>query len=262
MLTFDISDEYKGTGVSQGLDRGLLVYNDDVLLLEEGMGLGACAIQTYGYTYFTSIKMIRKAEGFFTVIHTIDKKLIWSVLGVKSKLFTRTLEYITTNIYMKQEKRQEKLLKLGAVLRKIFNVTASFVNVPTQGEVRITYEVSDNEILVNLSCETKKKQSKLFVMNELGGSVFDKGMINGELTASPSGWQKIAEPSELYSPFHGLAFTITETHIPENVQSTLYWGRELSSNNYCWAGFESEILWDSGEFNNYRYSIKFREVAK
>jgi len=108
-LKFDISTQYKGTGVSQGLDRGLLVYDDDILLLEEGMGLGACAFQTGSYTYFTSIKSIKKAEDSFKVVGSIDKKLVWKVLGIKSSLLTRTLEYITTNIYMNSHLTKEEI---------------------------------------------------------------------------------------------------------------------------------------------------------
>jgi hypothetical protein len=53
-----------------------------------------------------------------------------------------------------------------------------------------------------------------------------------------------------------------ERHVPVNVRSKLYWGRELVINNYCWAGFESENFCDAGKFENYTYAIKFREVAK
>jgi len=261
MLGFDMSTLYKGTGVSQGLDRGLLVYKDDELLLEEGMGMGACAFQTGGYTYFTSIKNIKKVEDTFEVICSIDKKLEFEVLGIKSKLFTRVQEYIATNLYMKLEKRQEQLLKIGALIRKILNVKKYYVKVPPMGEVRITYEIVNNDILVDFSCETEQKVSKLFVMNELGGSIFDKSIINGELSFAPSGWQKVERSCELFSPVHSLKFTIEERHVPDNVTSNLYWGREHIINNYCWAGFESEITCDSNKINNYTYSIKFREVA-
>lgn len=262
MLKFDISQLYKGTGVSQGLDRGLLVYNDDVLLLEEGMGLGACALKIGGYTHFTSIKSVKKAGNSFEVIGSIDMKLELKVLGIKSKLFTKAQEYTAANIYMKQEKRQEQLLRLGALLRKLFKVQVCFVKVPPMGEVRIRYELGHNEIAVDLSCETEKTGCKLIVMNELGGSFFDKSIVGGELSASPSGWQEMESSCELYSRAHSLAFTILERHVPDNVRSKLYWGRELVIDNCCWAGFESEIICDSGKFENYTYAIKFREVAK
>ncbi|KNZ42605.1 hypothetical protein [Acetobacterium bakii] len=261
MLSFDISNQYKGSGVSQGLDRGLLVYDDDILLVEEGMGLGACSFQIGGYTHFTSIKSISKAGDSFRVVCKIDKKLVWKALGVKSKSLTRSMEFITTNVYMKQEKRQKRLLELGDVLRRIFNVEASFVDVPAQGEVEITYEIRDNAIFVNLNCETKETGSRIFVMNELGGSIFNRGIIDGKIAAPPTGWEKLKGACELYSYVHGLTFTCVQENIPENVTSKLYWGRERTANNYCWAGFESEIICNSNKFNNYRYSIRFREVA-
>ena len=262
MLKFDISHEYKGIGISHGLDRGLLVYKDDVLLVEEGMGLGACAIQTDGFTHFTSIKSIEKANDSFDVLSLIDTRLEWQVLGIRSGYFTKLLEYFTTNIYMKNEKKQREMHKFGGFLRKLFNVKACFVKVPIMGELRVKYEVGNNEIVVDLSCETEKTGSKLFVMNELGGSIFDKGIINGKLVMSPSGWQKMENNSELFSHSHSLAFKIVERNIPDNARSKLFWGREMIKDNYCWAGFESEILWDSNKLENYRYSINFREVVK
>jgi len=262
MLKYEMSHKYKGTGVSQGLDRGLLVYNDDILLVEEGMGLGACAFQTEGFTYFASISDIKKDGTSFEVIYNIDKKLELKVSGIRSELFTRVQEQISTNIYMKREKSQKKLLILGGLLGKLFNVQVCFVKVPTIGEVRIIYELGYNSITMDVNCETEKRVGKLFVMNELGGSIFDMSMVKGELSASPSGWQKMEKSCELYSKIHSLTFTMIEKNIPDNVRSTLYWGREQFGNKCCWAGFESEIICDTNKFNNYSYSINFREIEK
>jgi hypothetical protein len=226
------------------------------------MGLGACAFQTDGYTHFTSIKSIKKAGGSIEVICSIDMKLELKILGTNSKVFTRAQEFMGTNIYMKHEKRQEQLLRLGALLRKVFNVKVCFVKVPPMGEVRIRYELGNNEIAVDLSCETEKTGCKLFVMNELGGSIFDKSIVGGELSASPSGWQKMVSACELYSSAHSLAFTILEKQVPDNVRSKLYWGREHIVNSCCWAGFESEIRFDSSNFEHYTYSVRFRSLDK
>jgi len=133
-----MSTDYLGTGVSKGLDRGLLVYHDDVLLLEEGMGLGACALQSDGYTHFTSIISIKQTKESYEVVCGIDKRLEWKALGIKSNTLTRALEYFATNIYMKYQKGQVVLLKLGGISQKLFNVKASCVKVPKLGEVRIT----------------------------------------------------------------------------------------------------------------------------
>jgi hypothetical protein len=262
MLKYEMSRIYKGTGASQGLDRGLLVYNDDILLVEEGMGLGACAYQTGGFTYFTSISDIKKDGTSFEVIYNIDKRLEFKVSGIRSELFTRTQEQISTNIYMKREKSQKKLLIWGGLLGKLFNVQVCFVKIPAIGEVRVIYELGHNSVTMHVNCETEKKGGKLFVMNELGGSIFDKSIVKGELSTSPSGWQKMENSCELYSKIHSLTFTIIESNIPDNVISNLYWGREHFSNKCCWAGFESEIICASNKFNDYNYSINFREMEK
>jgi len=262
MLKFDMSDIYKGSGFSQGLDRGLMVYDDEVLLVEEGMGLGACALQTGGRTYFTSIKDFKRDGFSFDVIYSIDMKLELQISGRTSKFITKAQEYAVKNIYMKHKKRQEQLLYFGAILRKLFNVKTCFVKVPTLGELRIIYKLCNSDILVDLSCDTENTFSRLFVMNELGGNIFDKSILNGLPSYPPSGWKKMENGCELYSSAHSLSFTIVEKKVPDNVKSKLYWGRELIANNCCWAGFESEIICESGTFQNYIYSIKFKEVSQ
>lgn len=257
-----MSDTYQGMGVSRGLDRGVLVYHDGTLLLEEGMGLGACALQTKGYTYFASIKTIQKIASGFEVALDIDQQLVWQLWGMNARLLTRILEKLTTHIYMKQKKRQNALLELGNKLRKLFRVSACFITVPKQAEGLMMIKVGDKQVAVDLSMKTaiKNGKRKIFVMNELGGSHFDKGLINGAMKEPPTGWQKLEESAELYSDERGLAFTLEEIQIPVNVKTTLYWGRESISNNYCWAGFESELSCETQQFEHYKYVIKFKEV--
>nr|WP_320026221.1 hypothetical protein [uncultured Acetobacterium sp.] len=264
MLTFDMTDTYKGMGVSSGLDRGILVFYGSTLLLEEGMGLGACALQTNGYTYFSSVKSINKIDNSFEIRFEIDQQLVWAFFGVSTHLLTRMLEKFTTLVYMKQENRQMAFLKLGSKFRKIFKVKSSFLTVPSLAEGVILAEFRDNSIALDLSLKTTANHNnrKFFIMNELGGSYFDQGLSNGKLTSPPTGWQKIEENVELYSQKLKLAFSMAEKQIPQNVASTLYWGRESISDSYCWSGFESELSWNTQQFDHYKYVIKFKEVSQ
>lgn len=264
MLTFDMTNTYKGMGVSSGLDRGVQVYYDHILILEEGMGLGACALQTNGYTYFATVKTINKSEeGKYEVCLEIDQQLVWNIWGVNARLITRMLEKLTTNIYMKQEKRQKSYLKLGNLLRKVFRVRSSFITVAQQAEIVMAVEAGKNRVDIDLSLKTEVKDGnrKFFVMNELGGNHFNKGLVNGAVRPPPTGWQKIDEKVELYSQKLKVAFSMEEKQIPENVSSTLYWGRESISDSYCWAGFESELSWNTQQFDHYKYIIEFKEVS-
>ena len=261
MLRFDMSQLYNGMGVSQGLERGLLVYWDDVLLLEEGMGIGACAFQTGGYTYFTSIKEINKTGDEIETICSIDRRLEIKILGIRTRMATRAQEFIATNVYMKHKISQIPILFLFVFSRKLFHVKSCFVKGPPLGEVRVAYGLEKSGVLVDISC-TLEKKGKFFVMNELGGGIFNKSIAGGKLSNPPLGWQKMEGPRELYSSAQSLAFTMEERHVPDNVKSKLCWGREKLLNNCNWAGFESEIVCDSSEFKNYTYSINFREVTK
>jgi hypothetical protein len=260
MLRFELTDQFKGCGISQGLDRGLLVFQDDVLLVEEGMGIGACALQTGGFTYFASTRSIRKNGDVLAMMVSLDKKLVWRIFGIKSMIFTKIFEASVSNNYMKRENDQEKLFKKGAFLRRFFHVKSDFVAVEPQGQINASFEISDDEISIGISCKTKKAGGKLFIMNELGGSCFNEGMVNQARTAPPTGWQNLTGPFELYSPRHALAFSIEERRVPENVHSRLCWGREVGT-DYSWAGFECELVCDTGCFDDYRYVVKFRKVV-
>lgn len=264
MLTYDMTNTYKGMGVSSGLDRGVQVYYDNILILEEGMGLGACALQTKGYTYFTTIKKInKKEEGKFEVFLEIDQQLVWNILGMNARLITQMLEKLTTSIYMKQEKRQKSYLKLGNLLRKVFRVRSCFITVAKQADIVMAVVMGGNRVDIDLSLKTQVKDvnRKFFVMNELGGNHFNKGLVNGTVRPPPTGWQKIDANVELYSQKLNIAFSMAEKQIPENVTSTLYWGRESISDSYCWAGFESELSWNTQQFDHYKYVINFKEVT-
>jgi hypothetical protein len=264
MLKFEmpeIEEIYKGVGVSKGLDRGLLVYHNGALLVEEGMAIGACAFQTGGFTYFASIKSIERKGSFIEVESHIDTRLEFSVLGIRSKLITKSQEALAKYFYMKQENWQEQLLKNSEIIKKLFNVNICFVKVPSLGIVKTVYEVGDGIVKTDLSC-CAECGGKLFVMNELGGSKFDKSIVDGEISCPPSGWQKIITVCELYSDNHSLAFTMAEDSVPENIKSSLYWGREYIEGVCSWSGFESEIRCSSGKFENYRYSVVFRRVTR
>ena len=261
MLQYELTDWYKGIGISLGLDRGLLVSHDGILLVGEGMGIGACSLQISGFTYFTSIKSISETADALVLVGSLDRRLEWAVLGVRSRLLTSILEFITTYIYMKHENKQQRMLKYGSLFRRFFRVTPNFVNVSPRAEVMISYTAGQDKIDVEVSYKAKKPGGRLFIMNELDGNIFAEGITDGVRTPPPTGWQKVSGTCELYSCSNKLSFTISERHIPENVLGTIYWGRE-SCRDYCWAGFESKLTCSAKEFDNYKYTIIFQEARK
>lgn len=224
------------------------------------MGLGACAIQTGGYTYFATVKSSRETEGSIEVVYNLDRRLERRIAGIRSALLTRAMEYICSNLYMKLENQQNLLLRLAVWIQKLFRIEVLFAEVPPMGEITVQYDVSDYEVTVDLCCKTGFNKCTLYVMNELGANFFNLGLKNGKLVPPPSGWQKLDGFCELCSSTYKLAFTVVEKHIPDYVRSSIYWGRELSA-IHCWAGFESEIPFDNGYIDHYIYSVQFREVT-
>jgi hypothetical protein len=261
MITFALSDKYKGTGGSLGLDRGLLVYDDGDLLVEEGMGLGACAIQTGGYTYFASLESMKQDGNAIDAVYAIDTRLLWTFLGIRSRPVTRFIEYYITNIYMKRESAQNRILAAGEFLQKIFGINRRFAKVRRMGEIRVHWEWNGNEVLIDVSGDIRKQDFRFFVMNELGGVLFHESIADGKTGPPPTGWQTFPGGAELFDPDHAIAFTLEGKSVPANVATTLFWGRE-STPKTCWAGFESEIRCKTGKFEHYVYSIKFRKVTE
>lgn len=262
MLSFEMHHQYRGHGISEGLHRAMLVYDDDVLLVDEGMGLGSCAVQLGGYTYFTATKSVIKNINEITTVFSVSKRLVWKVFGFRCEILTKLFENLSTNLYMKSKDRQDSLLVWSKLLRRIFHANIEFVNVNSHGELTVIFKISRDSVSIDVSSSLDRGGYKLFVMNELSGYLFNMGIIENRLVPPPTGWQLMAQPYELYSPEHALAYKIIEEQVPIDVKSVLYWGREVLENDVCWAGLESELIVETASFEHYKYSVCFREVEK
>lgn len=257
MIGFEMSREYMGRGVSKGLQRGLLAYHAGELIVDEGMGLGVCALQSGGYTYFSTIERIEMDSNVVEVSYKIDSMLTRSIFGIKSRLLTRFLECLTTNIYMKSEKLQNPLLAMGDLLRWLLNIKTGFEKVGSMADASVAYVVGEYDVDVRVNLVSHVESAKFFVMNELGGTVFSRALKEGIICSPPSGWQRLREGARLYSPERGISFTMFEENVPKGVKSSIYWGREVAK-GYSWAGFESMIVAENGVVEGYEYKIEFK----
>lgn len=258
MLTFEISKQYKGTGISNGLDRGLLVYQDGVLLLDEGMGMGALALQSEGLNYFSSIRQVKTSMDQIEVTLIMDKMLHRTIFGIHSKPLTRFVEKVCTNMYKEHENSQGLWFRIGGWINILLQIKVVFRGVPSKGEFTLNYQIRPDTILVDLSGKLHGKVDHIFVMNELSGKLFDQGMADGQPTSPPSGWQLAEEESRLYSEDCGLAFSTNELDKPENLASKLYWGREADK-AHCWAGYIYQLQTEAKEFQHFRYAVLLGE---
>ena len=114
MLEFDLSTNYKGEGISKGLERGVLVFFDGKNVVQEGMGLGTVALRTRNLTYFSrSGKLKRISENEYVKEFYIDTIMMWKLFNKHSMFLTKIIEEFG-NFYKKEEgSTQDLLLTMG-----------------------------------------------------------------------------------------------------------------------------------------------------
>lgn len=258
MLTFELSKQYRGFGISNGLDRGLLIYQNGSLLLDEGMGIGALAVQHQGITYFASILRVNPSTDQIEAILSVDKMLQRKIVGIQSKPLTRLIDKICATMYKEREKNQRFWLKFGGVINSILHITVSFVQVPSKGRFELKYTFANGDIEVELNAKLESRVDRISVMNELSGNLFDRSLNDGIMSSPPSGWQHAKEGTWLYCDSRRLSFTVKEQNRPANLESRLLWGRETDK-DHCWSGFIYELRTESKEFQHFKYAVSFRE---
>lgn len=271
MLEFKFDKNYYGEGISRGIPRGLLPYMDGKPIVQEGMGIGSFAVQYGNRTYFCSVDKIDEYSAVDKIIdvkYRVDMELEWTFLQKPSALLTSFLETVASEFYMKSEVFQDPLLKIGTLIRRLLRIKPDFKKIESLGEISASYAVGESNIKIEADCNLILENYKLFVMNEIGGELFSRSIICGKEKAPPTGWQRIEKSAViedhlhvLKSPSLGLAFHMEEIFVPPYVESTLFWGREVSS-GYNWAGFESELKCFSRGFEGYAYRIWFEKAAK
>ena len=271
MIEFRFDENYYGEGISKGIPRGLLAYHDGVLIVQEGMGLGAFAIQYNNRTYFCSIEKICKSghlDKIIDVEYRVDMRLEWTFFQKSSPLITTFLEMTASKIYMKSEAFQGPILKMGTRLRRLLRISTDFKKTESLGHIKARYTIGKSDIHITVESNVGLEKYKFFIMNEIGGELFSRSVICGLESDPPGGWQKIKktltqnEKSHmLKSPSLGLMFYMEEICVPANIESVLFWGREVSG-GYNWAGFESEIKCSTCGFKDYSYKVYFEKVEK
>lgn len=273
MLEFKFDKNYYGEGISRGIPRGLLPYLDGRLIVQEGMGIGSFAVQYGNRTYFCSIEkideyVISDSHKEIDVEYSVDMMLEWTFIKRSSPLLTSFLENVASKCYMKSEAFQDPLLKIGTLIRRLLGIKPDFKKIESLGNISASYAVGESDIKIVADCNLRLENYKLFVMNEIGGELFSRSVICGQEKAPPTGWQRIEKSDVskdrlhvLKSPSLGLAFHMDEIFVPPYVESTLFWGREVSD-GYNWAGFESELKCSSSGFEGYAYRIWFENAAQ
>ncbi|MFX1521787.1 MAG: hypothetical protein ACFFCD_17920 [Promethearchaeota archaeon] len=267
MITFDLSPSYKGEGISEGLERGVLVFFDDKNLIQEGMGLGTVALRTRNLTYFSrSSKLKRLSVNEYVKEFYIDTIMNWKLFNKRSMFLTKIIEEFG-NFYKKEGgSTQDFLLTMGVWLRKLFGITSEMTNYKRLGKVIFNYKFLKNQVKVSVDFsqilkDNPEKLKFLCILNELGGDYFNRSKIGKQIRPAPSGWSKIKdskslEKIKLYSEGLKLEFGIEILRILPICKINYFFGRENIA-NYCWSGFGMEIDINSIDSNAEQCLIEY-----
>lgn len=262
---FYSDDGYKGEGVSRGLSRGLLVRLDGKNITREGMGIGAIAVRSRGFTYFSSdcsTKII--GPGLYEKRYTVNQSLLWSAFGLPSVFLTGLNEFVS-GIYRKSPLLQGTLLNMGIVafIRRILGLKAVFVPTAPVAEAVFTHAVSGEKVSVNCSVKFFTKQkAEVIILNEFGADLFDSGYFAGKIIGPPSGWQELKGKKdfpELYSTARKTRFRISSFTPARDFKYRVFWGSERA-HDLCWAGFEFSFDNDGGieKKLRFKYAVEFK----
>lgn len=274
MLEFYFSNIFKGEGISEGIERGILVDHDERCIVQEGMGLGAPAIKTNISTFFSChSKLIEVSDKEYVKEFYIDSELVWQIFklnSAKSKDFKLLTTFINklTDLYKRSKFIQPILLKLGIFSRDFFQTNSVIKNRGILGKIIFYYKILKDGVLIEVDFShilqyNGKSISKICILNELGGDFFDHSKRGGKILAPPSGWVKIEgeDKRKLYSNELKLDFDTKILEYPLDCKTNFIFGREKVS-NFCWAGFDIEIDVNSRVLNNIRNNGTIKYICK
>ncbi len=271
MIEFDLSTKYKGEGISEGLERGALVFFEGKNLVQEGMGLGTVALRSRNLTYFSRNSRLRQiSANEYAKEFNIDTVMTWKILNKRSIILTKLLEEFV-NFYKKEGvDTQDLLLKIGVWLRRILGIKSELTNYRSLGKVDFFYKLLENEIGITVDFSqvlnnNSENLKSVCILNELGGDFFNKSKVSKLILPAPSGWNQIKDPQslkriKLYSKRLKLEFGIEVLRNASHFKISYFFGRENVA-DYCWAGFIIEIDLESVDKNNtdclIEYIVKF-----
>ena len=260
MIRFDLSNNYKGEGISEGLERGILVFFDGKNLVQEGMGLGTVALRTRNLTYFSKKSRLKKiSENEYVKEYYIDTVMTWKLFNKRSIVLTKLLEECG-NFYKKEGgSTQDLLLNMGVWLRKILGITSEMANYRRLGKVIFNYRLYEKEVIISVDFsqilnDNPENLKFVCILNELGGDYFNSSRIGKNMLSAPSGWNKIKDSEslkriKLFSEGLKLEFGMDILRNIPNFKINHFFGREKVA-NYNWAGFVMELEIGSADYRN------------
>jgi len=256
-------DKEKQSYPSCRIQKGLLLYQGNKDLSEEGIGFGVPILKFGEKTIFPGrgdIELIEYAD-ITEVLIDYDLNLSETIAFKGRKIEKRTIYGIKESLSRLHRKYpfSRKILTAGSnALRRSLDIETGFEESASAGLARIKYTINaDGKIHVMIDLSRiqreilREKCTEIMIMNEQGANFFDtycdsKGTIlHGEAIGS---WQETSCEEVSFRSKEGLTFTHTKIN-----GSKLFYGRELVKNRLSWAGIAYSI---SPHIQDFAYDIR------
>lgn len=253
-------DERPGNLEIASLQKGLILIQSGVELVEEGSGFGVPVARFRDKTYFSGSATLTLLDEGPPLI--IQKSYMLDMISVKS---LRSGLKISDALYHPLNRAFARVYISRPSLRPLFNkvmetskavgVTTRFVKVTPRGVVNIRYTL--RESLIEVKADLDKISTvceELVILNEQGASTFrkyrdDRGLIL--LDDAIGAWDKTDSYKCTLSDIEEkLSFTIERS----SDSLAMYRGRERVRNRFSWTGIALSLK--PGSSANYTIRLK------
>jgi hypothetical protein len=253
-------EKFRGSGASSGLARGLVAEYAGRDITGEGMGIGAVALRTGGFTYFAEMASIRTSGNRVVKRFLLNRRMLWTFMGRPSVVLTRMSE-LSTSLYMSGGFMQKTLMNLKLIVRlkKLARIGTRFERTRPVASAVCEYTLGRSAVSVKCRIRRESKSpAKLYLMNEFSADFFQAAVMDERPLRTPSGWERLGRRVPMFvSPETGAGFTVSLPEISGAGRTGIYWGRERAG-DVNWAGFEYEADLGTGQVMTIAYEVAFR----
>lgn len=227
------------------LQKGLLLFDNEIELTEEAVGFGVPVLKKGFQTIFPGAVDIecKQREKFVDIFAIYKLNLTENISTEGNYHFKRGLLYSIKNVMAAAIRHlplfRRLLTSASNSLRQLFKWKTTYGYSGFEIKLKVTYavEIESGKIIIEMDTrDLPSGISEVVIMNELGASYFDNYNDSSGVSLHKEGigcWDKVnASAASFESSVHHVAFRLGQVK-----GAQLFRGRELVGNRLNWAGF-------------------------
>ena len=247
------------------LQKGLLLFDNEIELTEEAVGFGVPVLKKGFQTIFPGAVDIecKQREKFVDIFAIYKLNLTENISTEGNYHFKRGLLYSIKNVLAAAIRHLPLFRKLltsaSNTIRQLFKWKTTYGYTDFETELRVTYSVEKDTGIIIIEMDTGDLPSgisEVVIMNELGASHFDvyKDSSGVSLHNEAIGcWDKVnASDASFESSDHHVEFRLGQVK-----GAQLFRGRELVGNRLNWAGFGYSF---PPSIKFFRYMVEIKRI--